>query len=481
MSRHADDAIARLQETVADGRLANPVYRREQLAKLLAALIDSRESIKAALVRDTSVTQREAFAEIYQTLAALRSHVDETAPDAQLAAEYSIAEGRNAVSLRQGLGIVALEPQSHTPFFSIFSPLGAAVAAGNPVVLVLKKTLHHLPALVQNILQTTLDPGLVAIVPSEPANLQAALNIRQISTREEDNDGVRLLASPSDALTVAVVDRTSNVDAAARAVWSSRTAYGTASPYAPDVVLVNEFSKNHFVKALLDQCLKNHDQYPASKPARDDATQDILRDGSKSIASGAWGQVIELTSRSTLNKVGKLKQRAFYIYPYRSLEDALELANGLTSDALLATYAFGDRKTCKYLLQFVDSDVGFANAIPTEVLVGPAAPRSHPIQLTTRYSTEMLSTPRPRYAEEGEQTQLSSVLAHVLTGRLTAVQEDKILSKLRPEKRKPANPGIGYFERGVLVGGATVLLPLLGGVSAAAFFAARIVYRKYVR
>lgn len=161
----------------------------------------------------------------------------------------------------------------------------------------MKKTLHHLPALVQNILETTLDPGLVAIVPSEPANLKAALNIKQTSTREEDNDGVRLLVSPSDALTVAVVDRTSNVDAAARAIWTSRTAYGTASPYAPDVVLVNEFSKNQFVKALLDQCLKNHDQYPASKPARDDAAQDILRDGSKSIASGAWGQVIELTSR----------------------------------------------------------------------------------------------------------------------------------------------------------------------------------------
>lgn len=88
-------------------------------------------------------------------------------------------------------------------------------------------------------------------------------------------------------------------------------------------------------------------------------------------------------SRSTLNKVGKLKQRAFYIYPYRSLEDALELANGLTSDALLATYAFGDRKTCKYILQFVDSDVGFANTIPTEVLGKYTHTHTHTNKLKT--------------------------------------------------------------------------------------------------
>jgi acyl-CoA reductase-like NAD-dependent aldehyde dehydrogenase len=140
MSPHADDVIATLQDTVADGRLTNPVYRREQLAKLLSALIDSRESIKDALVKDTFVTQSEAFAEIYQTLAALRSHIDATSPTTQLAAEYSIAEGKDATSLRQGLGIVALDPQSHTPLFSIFSPLGAAVAAGNPVVLVVSKS-----------------------------------------------------------------------------------------------------------------------------------------------------------------------------------------------------------------------------------------------------------------------------------------------------------------------------------------------------
>jgi hypothetical protein len=160
----------------------------------------------------------------------------------------------------------------------------------------LKKTLHHLPAVVQNLLKEAIDPGLVAILPSEQSNPSITLSIRQNST---DDVKMGSLASPSDALTVAIVDRTSDADAAARAIWTSRTAYGATSPYAPDVIFVNEFSKKHFVDSLLDQCLKKHDAYPV-RPK--DASVDLLREGCNSIASGAWGQVIELTSRYVFSR-----------------------------------------------------------------------------------------------------------------------------------------------------------------------------------
>jgi len=89
----------------------------------------------------------------------------------------------------------------------------------------------------------------------------------------------------------------------------------------------------------------------------------------------------------------------------------------------------------------------------------------------------MFSRPRPRYVE---QTSLTSVLDRVLGGGTTAADEKKMLDNLFPEKRKPANPGIGYFERGALVGALTIFLPVLGGLSTAAFLTGRIMYRKYV-
>lgn len=69
-----------------------------------------------------------------------------------------------------------------------------------------------------------------------------------------------------------------------------------------------------------------------------------------------------------LAKLGKIRQKSLYILGFSSLEDAIETANSLVSGSAAATYAFGNWKTCKYLLQFVNADVGFANLIPTELL-----------------------------------------------------------------------------------------------------------------
>lgn len=44
------------------------------------------------------------------------------------------------------------------------------------------------------------------------------------------------------------------------------------------------------------------------------------------------------------------------------------MANELQHDKLLAVYAFGDLPSSKYLLQFVNSAVGFANMVPPEIL-----------------------------------------------------------------------------------------------------------------
>jgi len=63
------------------------------------------------------------------------------------------------------------------------------------------------------------------------------------------SDSTRQLVSPSGARTVAVVDRTANVEEAARAITMARFSFGGGSPYAPDLVLVNEFVKAKFYEA----------------------------------------------------------------------------------------------------------------------------------------------------------------------------------------------------------------------------------------
>lgn len=57
------------------------------------------------------------------------------------------------------------------------------------------------------------------------------------------------LLSSSGTRTVAVVDRTADIDLAARAITAARFGFGGTSPYTPDLVLVNEFVKKDFFEA----------------------------------------------------------------------------------------------------------------------------------------------------------------------------------------------------------------------------------------
>lgn len=59
------------------------------------------------------------------------------------------------------------------------------------------------------------------------------------------------LPSKPQLRSVAIVDRTANVDQAASAIVSAHLAYRGASPHAPDLILVNEWVKKKFVDACV--------------------------------------------------------------------------------------------------------------------------------------------------------------------------------------------------------------------------------------
>lgn len=54
------------------------------------------------------------------------------------------------------------------------------------------------------------------------------------------------LSSQNTDRTIAIVDRTADIDSAAKAVVSARFTFQGASPYSPDLVIVNEFVKDEF-------------------------------------------------------------------------------------------------------------------------------------------------------------------------------------------------------------------------------------------
>lgn len=80
--------------------------------------------------------------------------------------------------------------------------------------------------------------------------LNETLQVIQNESIEGQASQSQLVSKPT-SITAAVVDRSANLDEAAKALVNARFAFNGRSPYAPDVILVNEFVKKDLLQALL--------------------------------------------------------------------------------------------------------------------------------------------------------------------------------------------------------------------------------------
>lgn len=138
----AKQQFGQLRAAAIDGRTQTIYYRQAQLEKLYETLVENATSIQEVIVTDTGVSQAEARIEYSLALSSLREQYAQLDPLKEHEEEYLIREGRNAPSLRTGVGIVYIKPTTHTLFFSVISPLSAAIAAGNCVLL---QVMRHCP------------------------------------------------------------------------------------------------------------------------------------------------------------------------------------------------------------------------------------------------------------------------------------------------------------------------------------------------
>lgn len=80
--------------------------------------------------------------------------------------------------------------------------------------------------------------------------LDSCLLVDQLPVSAQNARNV--LAPPFDGKVIAVVDRTADITAAARAIVRSKCHFQGSSPYAVDLVLVNEWVKKDFIQCCND-------------------------------------------------------------------------------------------------------------------------------------------------------------------------------------------------------------------------------------
>lgn len=260
-----DAAIERLQMAVIDGRTENVRYRQNQLQSLHTSLSNEAGNICSALAKDSQASPAEVETEYYLAMDTVRHWYDSLDFAEEHKREYAVTEGKDNSTRRLGVGLVIVRPTSHTRLYSVISPLAAAISAGNCVVLEvsqiteipgycshllqLEDTLLQIDSVIRKILPSALDLNTFCLSKTvkDTSILENALLVDQTSSAASNL--TNQLISSSAKRTVAIVDRTADIQLAAKAITKARFSFGGTSPYAPDLVLVNEFVKQEFFEA----------------------------------------------------------------------------------------------------------------------------------------------------------------------------------------------------------------------------------------
>lgn len=121
--------------------------------------------------------------------------------------------------------------------------------------------------------------------------------------RVQQNGAKELLAnnliSQPDALVAAVVERDADIQAAARALVLARFGLRGSSPYAPDIVFVNEWVKKEFIVAVTQVCVQVlEDTAGLKKGERQGFLDEVAKEGFASVVSvGKGGVVLDVENR----------------------------------------------------------------------------------------------------------------------------------------------------------------------------------------
>ncbi|KAI5361643.1 putative aldehyde/histidinol dehydrogenase [Septoria linicola] len=253
---------------------------------------------------------------------------------------------------------------------------------------------------------------------------------------------------------------------AVRTARLPRSKFGGTSSYAPDLVLINEFTKEEFLQAVHSESsklvtdTKAHVQTIRSGRV-DEAVEQLSKSDSKARILFRKNDlaIVELHSRSA-TFLAKSSSPILKIYAVKSLDDAIDLFGFHATTPAAAAYHFGKPATGKYLSQFIPAERAFINHIPRELLLGPAIPTGRHTDSNQCYSTDCFTLNRPVYIEafvrsEKLVTVLGSHNSDIAT-KLTA----EATTPLKAFKRNPGS-GVGFFEQGFLYNAGLILASTL--------------------
>lgn len=145
-----------------------------------------------------------------------------------------------------------------------------------------------------------------------------------------------ILSNPS-SLSVAIVERSADFDNAARALINARFAFRGKSPYAPDLVLVNEFVKKEFLQALARQLIATGNSVVQNESIKDvlprvgsqrsaaSEFQSTRDDDARLVSEEAAGAIFEIRGRKPSSLLRKTSKPVLVVHGIKSIDDGIDI------------------------------------------------------------------------------------------------------------------------------------------------------------
>ena len=391
---------------VADRRTTNVRFRQHQLLSLRKWIDEHISDLEDALRADEGLSKSEAQLIIAMSLDEVRRNYDSLDLKEELDIEYRVKKSHDSKERKLAEELVYVIPDRYTLLYGVASSLCACIAAGSCCTLEVRALLlmssmfrfpdtNQLPtdllrlsSLLRMMVTESLDTISFRIASTRPSidQLRKCLVIDQQDCVSPGN-ARRLLASYRTSGAVAIVDRTANVDLAAKHIAMSISLYSSRGPYAPTCIFVNEFVQKEFSRRLekhvatISGQISDHSTADGVTNSRQPKPQS-LRESRMGPGTGFYARtadrysypvdrffgIVDHDNRDKLRLEKSEENRWPELVHVSSLDDAIDLIDSYTSRSLLAVYIFADPSPAKYLGQFIKADSNFINHIPANLL-----------------------------------------------------------------------------------------------------------------
>lgn len=264
MTENLAATVQRARDHFADGTTRDPEHRRGRLKALEDVLQERREDVLQALADDLGKPGLEAYLSEYhfllQEIRLVRRKLKKWLKRKRVMAPPYFWPCRSWIE-REPYGVVLVMAPWNYPFQLALSPVVAAIAAGNTVVLKPSEMAPASETIIREIVEAVFSPGEVAVVTGGVETAKALLEEkfdfifftgstavgREVALKAADSLTPMLLelGGKCPCLVEAGVD----LEITARRVVAGKFFNGGQTCFAPDFVMVEESIRREFTEA----------------------------------------------------------------------------------------------------------------------------------------------------------------------------------------------------------------------------------------